>query len=324
MAELIRKTESSYHGPWLLDKAALAELDDIIVDQVGRLEEHRRMEITAAVRREQYHRRKSQQAPGDSDDKDVRKEIESDHPEVVRVITLTLSSRHKVRPESFREAATDVHCRDGKVTKIEVGLRYGDIRGDLVVPASSIYRPLTIVTLPEASTPADELFIKLDMWAEQHKPGVLRLMQDMMPPLPMFLAALLLMLFTIAGLMIGFLPAKSDSRTQARKLVANGVKPEDYGRALELLLRQTTGLDNEVDLSRVPPWYKVLAAVVLGIGALCSFGASTAFEIGKGAVSVRRQKRYANFLWKAVLGFLVMGVLASLFGNRIDALIWPR
>ena len=37
MAQLIRKTESSYHGPWLLDKAALAELDEIIVDQVGRL-----------------------------------------------------------------------------------------------------------------------------------------------------------------------------------------------------------------------------------------------------------------------------------------------
>jgi hypothetical protein len=91
-----------------------------------------------------------------------------------------------------------------------------------------------------------------------------------------------------------------------------------------LLIRQTTSLDNELDFSRLPPWYKVLVGVVLGIGALCSFGASTAFEIGKGATSVRRQKQYAQFLWKAVLGFLVMGVLASLFGNRLDALIWPR
>jgi hypothetical protein len=319
MPELIRKLESSNHGPWLLDKAALDELDDIILDQVGRLKEHRKTEITAAVRREQYQRRKTDT----EDDRDIRKEIESDHPDVTRVITLTLSSGHKIRPDSLREATTDIHCRDEKVTKIEVGLCYGDIRGDLVVPGANM-KALTIVTLPEASKPADELFVKLDMWAEQHRPGVLRLMQGMMPPLPMFLAALLIILFTISGLIIGILPKKSDARTEARKLVLKGVKPEDHSLALEILLRQISGLDNEADFSKVPPWYKVMVGVVLSIGALCSFGASTAFDIGKGSVSVRRQKGYAWFLRIAVPSFLIMGVLASLLAARLDALLWQR
>ena len=46
--------------------------------------------------------------------------------------------------------------------------------------------------------------------------------------------------------------------------MANGVKPEDYGRALELLLRRSTGLDNEVDLSKS-------ATVVQGAGG-CRIG----------------------------------------------------
>ena len=77
MAELIRKTESTYPGPWLLDKAALDALDDILDDQQERLKEHRKAEINVAVRREQDRLRKSSAGSDTSEDGgDIRKRVE--------------------------------------------------------------------------------------------------------------------------------------------------------------------------------------------------------------------------------------------------------
>jgi hypothetical protein len=63
MAEFIRKTESTYFGPWLIDKAALDELDEIIDDQVDRLTEHRKTEINAAVHREKNRIKRASACP---------------------------------------------------------------------------------------------------------------------------------------------------------------------------------------------------------------------------------------------------------------------
>ena len=326
MAELIRKTESTYAGWWLIDKEALDSLDDILDDQAKRLEDHRKKEISAAVRREQDRDRVRRARTGSEppDDGEIRKRVESEHPAVVRVITLTLSSGHKIRAESFREAATDGNCRDQKVKKIEVGLRCGDIRGDLVVPASDKYQSLTIITLPEASNQAYELFVQLEMWADQRKPGLLRQIQSAQFPLPVVFAASLIFLVTMIGIFSGLLPTKNGWRAEARKLVAKGVKPEDQGRALELLLRRSAALDDDIDISRLPLWYKVAGVSTLAIGVLYSFGVSTAFEIGKGAASVRSQKWYASFLWKTVFGLLLLDVLVPMFSTKLLELIWTK
>ena len=116
----------------------LAELDDIIhrPGWAG-LKNTEGVQDTAAVSARQYRRRKISNR---------RPEIQSDGGTARRSkATIRRWSRasspspcrpgHKVRPESFREAATDVHCRDGS-NEDRGGLRYGDIGGDLVVPAS--------------------------------------------------------------------------------------------------------------------------------------------------------------------------------------------
>ena len=107
-------------------------------------------------------------------DKEIRQRAENDYPDDGRTIILTFSSGNKVRVNSFREAANDVHCQDHKVVKIEVRLCCGGIRGDLVVPTPDKNHGLSLVTLPEAAEQAAELFVRLHRWCEQYKPDVLR------------------------------------------------------------------------------------------------------------------------------------------------------
>jgi hypothetical protein len=176
MAQMIRKTESAFLGPWLLDQAALAARDSILDEQWSRLEAHKKVQIRNAVRRERNRRGKPDSETEHSDDesyveeKDLRKRIENEYPDDGCTITLTLSTGNKLPVTSFREAVEDVNCQHHEVTKIEVRLRCGDVRGDLEVPTPDKNRSLSLVTLPEASEQADELFVVLHRWAEQYKP----------------------------------------------------------------------------------------------------------------------------------------------------------
>jgi len=181
MAEIIRKTEATFFGPWLLDGAALAALDEIIDEQWSRLEAHKREQIENAMRQA----RERSPDMRSVDDKEIRRVAENDdrYQGDGRMIVLTLSSGNKVRVNSFREAADDVNCQDHEVTKLEVRLYCGGIRGDLVVPVLTPNKGpgLSLVTLPEASERADELFVRLRKWAEQYKPDMFRQVCGMGP-----------------------------------------------------------------------------------------------------------------------------------------------
>jgi hypothetical protein len=102
-----------------------------------------------------------------------------------------------------------------------------------------------------------------------------------------------------------------------RNLVAKGVKPEDYGRALELLLRLSPVYPKQYGALNLPAWLVGVSTTMALIATLLSFQARTAFEIGKGAESVLRQKRYEWFLRKAIPAFFIFGVLASAVGSFV-------
>jgi len=258
-------------------QCGLAALDEIIDEQQQRLEEHRKRQIEKAVRLRQDRHRKSvsnseRSADQKVEGKEIRQHVEKEHPAAVCIITLTLSSGDKIRVGSFREAADDVTCKGHAVTKVEVGLRCADIRGDLVVPTPDKNHGLSLITLPEASEPADELFVRLNQWAEQFKPASCVGSKVCRPGLLVAFAGVLMIVVAVLGIITRAIPTKNSWRTEARMLVARGVKPEDHSRALELLLRQSAGLDNDVEFSQIPLWYKVTFATVMVAAILLSFG----------------------------------------------------
>jgi hypothetical protein len=72
-----------------------------------------------------------------------------------------------------------------------------------------------------------------------------------------------------------------------------------------------------------PAWLVGVAIALTVIAILLSFQARTGFEIGKGAASISRQKRYDRFLRKAIPGFLA-AVLAGAAGEFVYATLWSK
>jgi len=330
VAEVIRKTESTFFGPWLLDSAALVALDEILDEQWARLEAHRKRQIDNAVRRERDRLSKTDSNTEISEDhrkvldKEIRQRAENDYPDDGRTITLTLSSGNKVRVNSFREAANDANCHEHEAVKIEVRLCCGGIRGDLVVPTPDNNHGLSLVTLPEASEQAVELFVRLHRWCEEYKPVLLRRLWGARPPAAVLLAGLFMILCTVIAVVTGSVTKKDPWREEVSTLIAKGVKTEDHGRALELLLEKSVDPHGSRQEIRMPNWFFVVGGIAALVSLLLSFGARTAFQIGKGAASVRWQKQYHSFLRKSVPAFLILGVLASILGSFAFDFLRPK
>ena len=330
MAEIIRKTESKFVGPWLLDRAALVALDEIIDEQWSRLEAHKQGQIEDTVRAVQDRVRKlgsnaaSNAGEFDVDSLRERAHQDSRYSGDGRSIVLTVTSGNKIRAHSFSEAINDVNCQGHVISKLEVKLYCGGIRGDLVVPTADISQGLSLIALPEASEQADELFVRLNWWAEEHKPDWLRRTRGISPIFTWILALLVFVLVLVIGLMTGIVSETNTLGEAVRDLVAKGVRPEDYGRALELLLRLSSEYPKQYGALHLPAWLVGVAITMATIATLLSFQARTAFEIGKGAASVLRQKRYDWFLRKAIPSFFIFGVLASAVGSLIFESLWSK
>jgi hypothetical protein len=137
----------------------------------------------------------------------------------------------------------------------------------------------------------------------------------------LILLTLLLALCFMFLMITGVVRKKNTLKDEVQTLIAKGVKPEDHGRALELLLRQSVTAPNEGDMLLVPRWFWIATAIAFAVACLLSFGARTAFEIGKGEASVRWQKWYGSFLRKTIPAFVVLGVLSSMFGSILLELL---
>ena len=195
----------------------------------------------------------------------------------------------------------DVHCQHHEVAKIEVRLCCGGIRGDLVVPTPDRNHKLSLVTLPEASAQADEVFVILNGWCEQFKPGWLRKLRAE-PPVAIGIAGILVIVFALIAGFTGSIATKDPWRDDVSKLIDKGVKPEDHGRALELVLEKLADPQGGRKESRLPTWFFVFSGITF---------------IGKGAASVRWQKQYDRFLRKTIPAFVIFGVLTSALGSYV-------
>ena len=119
------------------------------------------------------------------------------------------------------------------------------------------------------------------------------------------------------GFTTGAIYETSTWKDEVRELLANGVKPDNRGRALELLLQKAASLPKDGEKLNLPTWFVIGAVILAGCATLLTFKARTVFEIGKGVASVKRQKQYDRFLRISIPVFLIMGVLASILGSAI-------
>ena len=325
MAQVIYPCEETFRGPWLLEREGLDSLDAVIKEQMERLEARRKHLLENAIRREkdQLHNTEEYKALDEAgrkeEDKKAKMRVESApaYAEGKCVVTLTLSSKSRVVEDSFGKAAMEPACESHSVVKAEVKLTCGDITAEIVVPTPEKNSPLRVVTLPEGSEAARETFTKFRLWAEDHKPDWLRIINGL-PPIAIFAFALSLsILLSMLTLLIGSRRGGESWAEEAKDVLEKKMTPELQGRALQLLLRKEVyGRDPEIEVS-FPYWVRCSIVMILIATLLLVIQATTAFEIGKGKTSVKWQKWYAGILRRILPAFLLMGVVASALGSYV-------
>jgi hypothetical protein len=152
------------------------------------------------------------------------------------------------------------------------------------------------------------------MWAEQHRPDLLRALNGTHPGGIVVLMIAFAVLLTLMASIATYGNSPPSWRDDARELVKKGVAPEDHGRALQILLRKEFEGNGEI-FTVVPIWYKFSLIALVIIGILLCVQATTAFDLGKGKASVRWQKWYGGFLRKTIPAFLFVGVAAAVVGS---------
>ena len=201
MAQIIYPCQHSWLGPWLLDAQALEKLDTVLIEQWKVLEAHKKRLINNAVEREKYQMRKLDwynklpEADRIKEDEKIREKAQS-NPEYADdgiKIVFTLPKGRKVLEDSFHKAIVDPALVEEVVTKAEFNSHFcGGVKATLVVPATATAKDksLSIITLPEGSEPARELFVRLQLWADEHQPGWLRRLNGVEAPGIVILAGL--------------------------------------------------------------------------------------------------------------------------------------
>jgi hypothetical protein len=331
VAELIYPTQRSFTGPWLFDQASMDSLDAVIDEQWSQLETNKKRLIENAVKREKSQADRNGKYEGKTAeqrkelDKVIREAVEGDptYDEDGRVVTLTLLSGKKVRDPTLKGAGEHMECQVEYVKKLEVSLVCAGVKVNLAVPSAEKKTDLQIVTLPEGSEQAKEAFVKLTIWADNYRPGWLRVLNGFPAPLvgPLFIFLLLPFVFLAAALKSQSEPSLQQEATE---LLKDGITPTEYGKALTLLLRKEYKTTKEAGFDEVPFWLWIVIVVFTICAVLLMITATTAFAIGRGNQSVRWQKWYGYMLGTWVPGFLISGVLASvvaaIISDRLRAL----
>jgi hypothetical protein len=183
---------------------------------------------------------------------------------------------------------------------------------------------LQVHVYPPSSAVTNQVFMRMVAWAERHRPRRKRRLFNF----PIFFR------WWIAFGLVGFGYSiaidsqrwEQPARAEARELLAQGLKPEDQQKALELLLAIESGYWTGPRPEGVPRWYWYFAGTTVFVALVLSYPVRTSFALGRGERNVEWQMWYVNALTvalpSAVVAFFVYKLLPSILTDRVKHLLF--
>lgn len=112
-------------------------------------------------------------------------------------------------------------------------------------------------------------------------------------------------------------PGNKEFKIEVNQLIEDGLSEEEIPRALELLLISKSGQTSKTKSIQIKPLYKTFLIVSLAVAIIGSFPPTSRIAIGKGIISIQRQKKWLKFISVVLPSFIAMGILASAFGSAL-------
>lgn len=322
MATIIHRNSDRFKGIWLLEENALQAFDDIVEEEWNRLKEITKLKLDREVKNEFQDAVTIAKLKGEEIGKDplsietlknkIRDRIKGSYlyNKNSRKLTVNMASGQKFQVSSFKELMEDPASQNHMPNKFSLNMRSETIDCDVEMEDNQIFIRVSPEQVQEAST----IFLKFDQWTHRFiYPRWLYWWRQFRGF--HFLVILNIVLFVAIWGIVN--PGNKEFKIEVNQLLEDGLSEEEIPRALELLLISKSGQTSKNKSIQIKPWYKTFLIVSLAVAIIGNFPPTSRIAIGKGIISIQRQKKWLKFISVVLPSFIAMGILASAFGSAL-------
>jgi hypothetical protein len=328
MATIKHPTSGSIRGIWLLDQNALKELDAIIDDYEALITQANKEDISVTfleINRKTKEGNKSKLSEDEEAALDERLEAEmaNRYPfsTNVRTVEVTFASGKRTSAAKFADLFAGPEIAGETPRSFKVRCTKGNHGIEIVLLGSSP-NEIDIRASPKNRPEAEGIYERVTSWFESVAQPKLQHLWWSSHPLCYILA-----FFIAFASLVGYFvwessqpSAKGRIKSEGRKLLEGGLKPEDEHKAIELML--------SLDADYAPPqtkydplfprWWIVSVGGLIILCLLLSWPPRTMISVGKGrAVVTQTRKRIAIVVY-ILIPVLIVGVGITLFTTYLS------
>lgn len=312
MAQLIYSTKLSESGPWLLDAAALTELDNVLGAEWERLgkREEQWIQDRVAARLGGMPRKLTPELEAKEQADALRSARELAADRRYRSLMLRLPGDHKLAVSTFQEAAQHPEMAKQGAQGFELSLQRADVK--LSVSLNNRWsNRLEVTAEPPALDDARDLFGAVYNWSRGVEPP---LWQKVWAGADFVVWALwMIYMFLVLSIAASTLQASSKAalKEEAHALIRKGVTPANQAKATELTLAIVSEYPVPAERSRLSGRWWCIIVIGLLVCIAVSIRPRNVIGLGKGAAKIHR--------WRLWMRFAGVTVPVTILGS----IVWP-
>lgn len=298
-------------GPWLLDKNALEELNEIVEFANVELEKIRNEKINADALKD-FEDKKY-----DSFEKAKAYALKYSYDIIRKNIILISNDESRLNDNSIKELLVDPKLKNFKPKELSIDIEYGKLNKFSFNVKQRFDGELEYEVISTKSEIEDEINYRIENWIDKYKP---LLIQTMWLSFATYLAIFGCIIFFISALNI-FSTYKPNSvqvyKNQIENLIETGINIENQFQALDLILKINSDyvpLDIKEETLISEPAKRVsiisLAFCLIGI-----FNPKTIIGVGKHKQTLKLYRRYMKFIVFVIPALFIYPYVVEIIKN---------
>lgn len=315
MAEKIYKTEYEISSPFIIDQEQLKNLDYIVEQEWPNLLEYKKSTIQK-VSIDSLNDRLKQGLYKEKSEADTKAELEKIEKQTSGsyrfkdeevVLNLSFKDGNSIRLKSFSEAFKNRDIQDTKIVGFKLKVDCGEVTSDLYCEPR--YSRMKLEVRPQDTRISNDLFLEFKRWMDNVKAPFWQRFVRKFDHFHWFIIFMTLLFSMMFG--IGKVSPDWPKIKQAHELLQNGIKEDEYGVALEIILALQSDFGKPEAITVFSLWYKILIISGIITCILLSSIPKVVLDIGKDENKVRK--------WRSYLRFISITIPITIFSS----FIWP-
>ena len=311
MGTLLNPSKRTFAGPWLLDKVALEELNEIVEFANQELKKCRH-EIIESIAQKDFDEKKY-----DTLEKAKAYALKHSWDTVRKDIVLISNDESKLKDNSINELLVDPKIKNFRPKELSIDIEYGRENKFSFNVKQRYDGELEYDIKSTKSEIEDKINYKFENWLDKYKPNIIQTkwLQFAFP------LALLSGIFSIIFAINIYSTYKPTSQVVYKDKIDNlinfGINEENTAEALDLLLKINSGyvppdIKEEVKISKTA---RRITIIALSFCLLGIFKPITIIGVGKDKNKLKLYKKYMKYILFVIPGIFLYPYIIDLIKN---------